>query len=145
MRPTLLALAALCLFALPALAGEKEATPVGETPMDEVEKELAAGECYVYDANSKSTRDEQGVIAGATLLDSYSEYELSLLPADRGADVVFYCGSTRCTASDKAAVRAIDAGYTNVTVMREGIKGWKSAGKPTVPVADADPKADEES
>jgi len=131
----------------PALAGDTDAkaVAVAETPMDEVEQGLASGDCYLFDANSAGTRTENGVIAGATLLDDYAAYELSLLPSDKGSDVVFYCGSTRCTASDKAAVRAIDAGYTHVTVMREGIKGWKSAGKPTVPVTDATPKADEKS
>lgn len=129
----LFALLALCLFALPAFAGDK-ALP--ETPMDTVEAKIASGDCHLYDANSKGTRDEQGVIAGAVLLDSYSEYDLALLPMEKDASLVFYCGSTRCTASDKAAVRAIDAGYTQVSVMREGIKGWKKAGKATVP-ADA--------
>jgi rhodanese-related sulfurtransferase len=33
-------------------------------------------------------------------------------------------------ASHEAARRAVDAGYTNVEVMADGIKGWKEAGKP---------------
>ena len=32
-------------------------------------------------------------------------------------------------ASHEAARRAVDAGYTNVEVMADGIKGWKEAGK----------------
>ena len=38
-----------------------------------------------------------------------------------------------CRASDAAAERAANAGYTNVNVMRDGIKGWANAGEPTVP------------
>jgi len=38
-------------------------------------------------------------------------------------------------ASHEAARRAVKAGYTNVTVMADGIAGWKSAGEPTIPAA----------
>ncbi len=107
-------------------------TELAETPMDEVESGLAAGDCHVFDANSPDTRTKNGVIEGAVLLDNYREYDLALLPEAKDSKVVFYCGSTMCTASDKAADRALTAGYTNVSVMREGIKGWKKAGKQTV-------------
>lgn len=143
MHRILFVLLAVSIFALPAFAGD-EKKAVSETPMNEVETEVASGDCYLYDANNAGTRDEHGVIAGATLLDSYREYDLALLPKDKASDVVFYCGSTMCTASDKAAVRAIDAGYSNVSVMREGIKGWKAAGKATVPAPEAK-KADKKS
>ncbi len=146
----LFALLALSLLALPAFAGDAaktadsdktvEAPAVPETSMDDLERKLAAGECHLYDANNAATRDEHGVIAGATLLDSYREYDLALLPADKASDLVFYCGSTMCTASDKAAGRAQQAGYSNVSVLREGIKGWKEAGKTAVPVAKTDKK-----
>jgi rhodanese-related sulfurtransferase len=125
-----LPLLALALFCAPAWAGDGK---LPETPIDEVEKEVAAGACFLFDANSEATRNEHGVIPGAVLLQSYSEYDLAVLPTDKASDIVFYCGSTRCTASDKAAARAQEAGYTNVSVLREGIKGWKAAGKPTVP------------
>ena len=105
---------------------------LAEMPMDEVEAKLAAGDCAVFDANSPSTREANGVIEGAILLANYREYDVAALPDAKDANVVFYCGSTLCTASDKAAVRATAAGYTNVKVMREGIKGWKKAGKKTV-------------
>jgi rhodanese-related sulfurtransferase len=32
-------------------------------------------------------------------------------------------------ASHEAARRAVDSGYTNVSVMSDGIFGWKDAGK----------------
>ena len=112
-----------------------------EMAMDSVESGLASGDCVVYDANSVSTREESGVIPGAILLDNYRDYDLTALPAAKDATVVFYCGSTMCTASDKAAHRAQTAGYTDVRVMREGIKGWKKAGKSTVALADATQKS----
>jgi len=111
---------------------EPKTDALAETSMDDVETKLASGDCHVFDANSESTRTAQGIIEGAVLLDSYREYDLASLPGAKDAQVVFYCGSTMCTASDKAANRALEAGYSNVSVMREGIKGWKKAGKKTV-------------
>ena len=34
-------------------------------------------------------------------------------------------------APHEAARRAVEAGYTDVSVMSDGIKGWNEAGKPT--------------
>lgn len=45
--------------------------------------------------------------------------------------LVFYCLSRECWMSYNAALRAINAGYTNVLWYRGGIEAWKSAGLPT--------------
>ncbi len=45
--------------------------------------------------------------------------------------LVFYCLSRECWMSYNAALRAIQAGYTNVLWYRGGIEAWKSAGLPT--------------
>jgi rhodanese-related sulfurtransferase len=39
-------------------------------------------------------------------------------------------------ASHEAARRAVKAGYTNVSVMVDGIMGWKDAGQPIAAVSD---------
>jgi rhodanese-related sulfurtransferase len=65
------------------------------------------------------------------LLSSSRQYALSELPAAKETKLVFYCGGTACRASDSAAKRAADAGYADVSVMRAGIRGWKSAGQTT--------------
>ena len=62
----------------------------------------------------------------------YRTFDFANLDVSKDSSVVFYCGSTMCTASDKAATRATAAGFTDVKAMREGIKGWKKAGKKTV-------------
>jgi hypothetical protein len=49
---------------------------------------------HLYDANGARTRDEYGVIPGAYLLDSDDHYNLSVLPPDKGATLVFYCANT---------------------------------------------------
>lgn len=83
------------------------------------------------DANSAETRAKMGVIPGAKLLSSSSQYAATELPASKDAKLVFYCASTRCTASQKAAKRAVELGYTDVNVLPDGIKGWVEAGQPT--------------
>ncbi|ROQ01513.1 PQQ-dependent catabolism-associated CXXCW motif protein [Stella humosa] len=45
--------------------------------------------------------------------------------------LVFYCLSRECWMSYNAALRAINAGYTNVLWYRGGIEAWKAAGLPT--------------
>jgi rhodanese-related sulfurtransferase len=39
-------------------------------------------------------------------------------------------------ASHEAARRAVKAGYKDVSVMVDGIMGWKDAGQPTAAVSD---------
>jgi rhodanese-related sulfurtransferase len=65
------------------------------------------------------------------LLASNKDYPLSVLPPAKADKLVFYCGGTQCRASDAAAARAASAGYSDVSVMRAGIRGWKEAGMPT--------------
>jgi rhodanese-related sulfurtransferase len=92
----------------------------------------------VLDANNKETRKKDGVIPGAKLLSSSSKYSVKKeLPADKGTPLVFYCANTMCMASHSAADKALSAGYGDVSVMVDGIQGWKSAGQPVVPLAKA--------
>lgn len=87
----------------------------------------------LFDANGEATRAKYGVIPGAKLLSHYARYDVRReLPADKDAKIVFYCGSTRCGAAEKAAKKALEAGYRDVSVMTVGIKGWTEAGKSTV-------------
>ncbi len=83
------------------------------------------------DANGQKTRSEKGVIPGALLLTSSGSYELKELPADKASKLVFYCANEKCNASTQAAKKALEAGYTDVAVMPQGISGWKEAGQPT--------------
>lgn len=84
----------------------------------------------VFDANSEQTRTKDGIIPGAKLLTSYDKYDVTNeLPTDKTTALVFYCANTKCTASHEAANRAIEAGFTNVNVMSDGIQGWKKSGQ----------------
>jgi len=102
-----------------------------ELSVTDVARLVQAKGATVLDANDADTRKEQGIVPGAVLLSSSRDYALSELPAAKDTKLVFYCGGTACRASDKAAKRAADAGYADVSVMRAGIRGWKSAGQAT--------------
>jgi rhodanese-related sulfurtransferase len=105
---------------------------IAEVTVGDVQHFVKDKSATILDANDADTRKEYGVVPGAVLLAS-KEYPLSVLPAAKTEKLVFYCGGTQCRASDKAAARAASAGYSDVTVMRAGIRGWKEAGQATSP------------
>ena len=100
-------------------------------PVAEVARLKEAGEATICDANSSHVRGEYGSIPGAMLLSHPTDFDASELPEDKSEPLVFYCANTRCGASETSATRAIVAGYTDVSVMREGIQGWVEAGHET--------------
>jgi rhodanese-related sulfurtransferase len=85
----------------------------------------------VLDANNADFRAKEGVIPGATLLPESHDYNVAKeLPQNKGSTLVFYCANTQCMASHAAASRAVQAGYTHVDVLADGLQGWKQAGQP---------------
>lgn len=56
--------------------------------------------------------------------------EESRLPADRDAELIFYCSAPYCLSSHMAARQAVELGYRRVRVMADGIRGWAAAGYP---------------
>lgn len=57
-------------------------------------------------------------------------FDLSKLPSDKNAPVVFYCNAGECWKSYKASVVAMKAGHTKIHWFRGGIPEWKSKGLP---------------
>lgn len=136
MKRTILSLA-LAATLVPAAAfacdgdGPQQAAMPKKATIAEVASWTKEKKATPVDANGAETRTKQGVIPGAVLLTSSSQYDLKELPANKDAKLVFYCASQKCSASEAAAKRAIENGYTNVAVLPEGISGWKQAGQPT--------------
>jgi len=110
--------------------GSEQASLPMELSVEQVAKLAKAGTIVLVDANGTAGRKAHGVIPGARLLTSAASYDVAELPEDKGATLVFYCANTKCTASDAAAKRAKEAGYTDVHVLRAGIMGWTDAGQP---------------
>lgn len=62
---------------------------------------------------------------------SKDDFDLSKLPSDKNAALVFFCNSGECWKSYKASVVAKKAGYTKVYWMRGGFPEWSAKGLPT--------------
>ncbi|TXT33496.1 MAG: rhodanese domain protein [Comamonadaceae bacterium] len=62
---------------------------------------------------------------------SQDAFDLSKLPTDKAAPVVFFCNAGSCWKSYKASVAAMKAGYTKVQWFRGGMPEWVTAGLPT--------------
>ncbi len=121
-----------CIFAIgaittPVLAAEQ----VAEVTVANVQEMLHAkpAKVVIVDANNEQARAEAGMVPGAIKLSSYNQYNLAELPTDKNTTLVFYCYNSYCQASHAAAERALQAGYTDVRVMKAGIVGWNAANK----------------
>lgn len=71
---------------------------------------------------------KSGRIPGAIDFEANEKKIASLLPKDKSALVVAYCGNEYCNAYMAAASVAQKLGYTNVKHYSGGIDGWKKSG-----------------
>lgn len=62
---------------------------------------------------------------------SADQFDLSKLPADKAAPVVFFCNAGECWKSYKASVVAARAGYSKINWFRGGMPEWSAKGLPT--------------
>jgi rhodanese-related sulfurtransferase len=130
-------------LAVPSLAlaceNEKEHSAARHTVKSLTVVELASlqkeKKATLVDASPEPFRKEHGVIPGAVLLSSFNTYDAAKeLPAGKSSKLVFYCSNAQCKRGHAAALRALEAGYTDVNVLPDGLLGWKKAGQPTAPV-----------
>lgn len=124
----LVAILAVAL-AVPALASEKPAFKTYPNIVDAAfVKEVVDGKVkgYIFDARPYKKKYVKGHIPGAVNLPTtYFDQKKNLLPADKSALVVFYCGGLKCALSHKAAFKAQAMGYKNVKVFAKGYPNWK--------------------
>lgn len=135
-------LTALCLSAtsLSAVAKDKKkpaATkpaghPATEVSLTELKTIVEKKSATIIDANS-ATSYETGHIPGAVHFGANEKDLGKVLPADKAAPIVAYCGGPLCTAWEDAAKSAIKLGYTNVKHFKGGLKTWKDSGLPLEP------------
>jgi rhodanese-related sulfurtransferase len=96
--------------------------------IDQLKTAVANKQATVLDANGSESYRE-GHIPGAIDFDANSSKLEQVLPADKNALIVAYCGGPQCMAYKAAADKAVALGYTNVKHLSAGISGWKSAGE----------------
>lgn len=118
----LLIFCATAAFATALYAGEFK-----EITIKELKADIAAKKVTLLDANGSDTYAE-GHIPGA--IDFTATKNLAtVLPKDKTALVVAYCGGPKCKAYEAAAKAAEKLGYKNIKHLTAGISGWKDAGE----------------
>ena len=122
---SVLRLAPLALLSsVPALAVETVKAP--EVTLDEVKTLVSSKGATFLDANSKDMY-KKAHIPGAV---NFAENEAKLatvLPSDKNALIVAYCGGPRCTAWEEAAAKVKELGYTNIKHFKGGITVWQES------------------
>jgi len=118
-------LAAALLLNVAAQAG-----PYPDITIDQLKSALAAKQVTLLDVNGSKSWN-QGHIPGAIDYVANKAKLASLLPKDKHALIVAYCGGPYCGAYAAAAKAAKDLGYTNVKHLSAGISGWKATGEKT--------------
>jgi rhodanese-related sulfurtransferase len=93
---------------------------------------MASKHVVLLDANGSESW-QKGHIPGAIDFSATKESLASVLPRDKDALVVAYCGNPQCHAYQAAAEAAKKLGYKNIKHLTAGIMGWKDAGEKTEP------------
>ena len=83
----------------------------------------------VLDARTAKGDDGRRIPGAKSLTADATEDQIKALLPKKDGLVVTYCGSRKCTLSNKLAGRLKGLGYTNVREYSEGIKGWAAAGQ----------------
>lgn len=96
----------------------------------DLKAEIAAKKVILLDANGTESWQE-GHIPGAIDFETTESKLASVLPKDKNALIVAYCGNPKCMAYQAAAKAAKKLGYTNIKHLSAGIAGWKDAGEKT--------------
>ena len=92
----------------------------------DLKQAIADKKVTVIDVNGAASY-AAGHVPGAINFATQKDSLASVLPADKGALVVAYCGGPACSAYKAAANAASQLGYTNVKHLSAGISGWKAA------------------
>lgn len=89
------------------------------TPNEYAESKIKGAKLVAYKEKSAKVADFDA---------SKDEFDMSKLPADKNAEIMFYCNGVDCWKSYKASVTAIKAGYKKIYWLRGGLPEWKSKG-----------------
>jgi rhodanese-related sulfurtransferase len=117
----------LSLCAVALLAGSVYAAHYPEITIKDLKAAIASKSVTLLDANGTDSYKE-GHIPGA--INFAASKDLSkVLPKEKNALIVAYCGGPQCQAYQSAAKAAEKLGYTNVKHLTAGISGWHDAGE----------------
>src|SRR5215470_16743005 len=117
----LIALCAVALFTVAVYAAHYP-----EIQISELKSAISAKNVTILDVNGSDSY-KQGHIPGAIDYSAHKQKLASILPKDKNALVVAYCGGPKCNAYESAAKAAKELGYKNVKHLTAGISGWQAA------------------
>jgi len=135
-RGFVVGLVGLCvaLSAAAVLAADEpkapEKYPYPDISIKELKTAIEKKKVTLIDANGTDSYKD-GHIPGAIDFEAKEKDLAKVLPKDKDALIVAYCGGPQCMAYKAAAKKAVAMGYTNVKHLSAGISGWKSAGEKT--------------
>lgn len=98
--------------------------------LKDLSKLVADKKVVLIDCNGTESY-KAGHIPGAIDFETQGADLAKLLPQDKSALIVAYCGSVYCPAYKSGAEAAQKLGYTNIKHFPGGISGWKQAGEKT--------------
>jgi len=120
----------LSLLAMLAFVASVHAGEFPDISIDELKAAIAAKKVTVIDVNGEESY-KKGHVPSAVEFGAVKEKLANVLPKDKKALVVAYCGGPKCQAYTAAAKAAQKLGYKNVKHMSAGISGWLQAGEKT--------------
>jgi rhodanese-related sulfurtransferase len=96
----------------------------------------------IVDSRPKRKKYDKGHVPGAISI-PFSKFDkmVGMLPKDKNALIIFYCGGLKCPLSHKSAFKSEKLGYKNVKVFATGYPAWKKAYGPGPTAAEAAKKA----
>jgi rhodanese-related sulfurtransferase len=121
----LLTLLTTALLAATVTAGE-----FPDISITELKSAIEAKKVTVIDVNGTESW-KKGRIPTAVDFTTHKAELAKVLPKDKKALVVAYCGGPTCNAYQQAAKAAKELGYTNVKHLSAGISGWLQNGEKT--------------
>jgi rhodanese-related sulfurtransferase len=141
---SMLAVALLATVAsCPAFAAETPESLAGVTRVDTAKaKALMASGAVMVDARVANEYAEAHIkgavsvpykeksVKSASYDASADSFDISKLPSNKNAAIIFACNGAECWKSYKAANAAVHAGYKKVYWLRDGFPAWKAAGYP---------------
>ncbi len=125
MKKILTTLFALSVAPIVMFAGE-----FPDISIAELKKAIAEKKVVVVDVNGSESY-KSGHIPTALNFAEVQGDLASVLPKEKDALVVAYCGGPSCNAYTRAANAATKLGYTNVKHLSAGISGWVLAKEQT--------------
>jgi rhodanese-related sulfurtransferase len=118
-------IASTMLFAASIFAAE-----FPDISIPELKSAMSSQKLVLLDANGSESW-QSGHIPGAIDFTAKKDNLASVLPADKNALIVAYCGNPQCQAYLSAAEAAKKLGYKNIKHLVVGIAGWKDAHEKT--------------